>query len=88
MKPKKDRKAMQNWLNNELQRANMKQAQLADKVGIHKNLISRYCLGYNYPNIPHFVFMCSVLATAQNEDIDTVILRALRDIVKGDLWNV
>ena len=84
----KNRPNFQKWIKAQLKASKMTQDKLANISGIHKNLISRYCRGKNYPNIPHFYFLCVVFSEKQELPLEEIIIEGIKNVVGGGkYWN-
>ena len=82
----KNRPNFQKWIRKNLKDCKMTQSELSDLTGIHKNLISRYCRGKNYANIPHFYFLCVVFSKKRGMPVEDIIIAGIKSIVGGSQW--
>ena len=51
------------WINNQLNKNNMTQRQLAKKLEVHESLISRWTAGHRKPSIDKIVKLCDIFET-------------------------
>ena len=85
----KNKLKFKKWMHIHLEKSACTQITLSKKTGIHKNLISRYCRGINYPNIPHFYFICVVFAEMQGVQLEDLLCEGIKYLVGGGpAWNI